>query len=257
MKIQAPAKLNLYLEVKGKRPDGYHLLESDVVFLNIYDELEFIPSEVLEVESDIPDNIVLKAALALGANKGMKIRLTKTIPQGAGLGGGSSNAAATLIALNQLWGLNLPEARLYDIALKLGADVPVCLFGLLNKVNFAHFSGIGEDVSFIQPLPDWTYLLVNPNKVLPTKDVFENFHIADIQPPTSAKNDLEHAAVRKVPEIAHALEMLRGSKNNLFARMTGTGATCFAVYENHEDALNAAESVPGSYWKRIAKEAWK
>lgn len=253
MKIQAPAKLNLSLEVTGKRADGYHLLESDVIFLNLCDELEFEISDELSINSSIEDNIILKAARALHPTKGAKITLTKNIPMGGGLGGGSTDAAATLIALNQLWGLNLPEARLYEIGLKLGADVPVCLFSLLNKTSTAHFSGVGEVVTFASPRPDWFFLLVNPNRNLPTVNVFKEFELGT-ETPTGHKNDLEYAAIKLVPEIAHILEFLKATHGNLFARMTGTGSTCFAVYENFADAAKAAAEVPEKYWKIVASQ---
>lgn len=254
MKIQAPAKLNLYLEVTGNRPDGYHLLESDVVFLNLCDELEFEPSETLSLNSDIADNIIIKAARALSPDKGVKITLTKNIPMGAGLGGGSADAAATLVALNEMWGINMPEKLLYAIALSLGADVPVCLFSQLNDAEFAHFSGIGNEVSFTETRPDWSYLLVNPNKHLATKDVFESYnsHFTELAklPHT---NHLEAAAIRLEPEIAEILATLHGSTNNLFARMTGSGSTCFAVFERREDAENAAKNLPEKWWRYIAQ----
>jgi 4-diphosphocytidyl-2-C-methyl-D-erythritol kinase len=245
MKIQAPAKLNLTLEVKDRRDDGYHLLESDVVFLNLCDELELEPSDKLELNSDIEDNIILKAARVLDANRGVKITLKKNIPMGAGLGGGSADAAATLFALSKMWNLNLPEKRLYEIALSLGADVPVCLFGHLNKVSTAHFGGIGEIVTDASPRPEWYYLLVNPNKHLATKDVFQNLN---------GRNDLVLSATELMPEIAEILEILKATKNNLFARMSGTGATCFAVYESLTDAAAATNEISEKYWKFIASQ---
>jgi 4-diphosphocytidyl-2-C-methyl-D-erythritol kinase len=253
MKIQAPAKLNLSLEVTGKRPNGYHELESDVIFLNLCDELEFETSEELIINSAIADNIILKAARRLHPTKGVRITLKKNIPMGGGLGGGSADCAATLIALNQLWQLNLPESKLYEIGLELGADVPVCLFGQLNKTSTAHFSGVGEIVTFASPRPSWYFLLVNPNKNLPTKDVFNEFELGT-ETPTGHKNDLEYAAIKLVPEIAHILEYLRSTKGNLFARMTGTGSTCFAVYESFEGAAKATAEVPENYWKIVAAQ---
>ena len=263
MKIQAPAKLNLSLEVTGKRPNGYHELESDVVFLNLCDELEFEIADELEINSDIENNIIIKAARALHPTKGAKITLIKHIPMGGGLGGGSADAAATLIALNELWQLHLPEQKLYEIGLSLGADVPVCLFGMLNKVSTVHFSGIGEEVSFAQPRPSWYFLLVNPGINLPTKDVFNEYGRdlrggGNLKSPTSAgvagRNDLEAAAIKLVPEIGHILGLLKASKGNLYARMTGTGSTCFAVFENIEDAAKASSQMPDKYWKIVASQ---
>ncbi len=257
MKIQAPAKLNLSLEVTGKRPSGkyfgYHELESDVLFLNLCDELEFEISDDLTINSSIENNIILKAARTLHPSKGAKITLKKAIPMGGGLGGGSSDAAATLVALNKLWQLNTPEKKLYEIGLSLGADVPVCLFAHLNKTSTAHFSGIGEVVTHASPRPHWFLLLVNPNRNLPTADVFREFELGSTTP-TGHKNDLEFAAIKLVPDIAYILEFLKSTNGNLFARMTGTGSTCFAVYENIEDAAKAAAQVPEKYWKIVASQ---
>jgi 4-diphosphocytidyl-2-C-methyl-D-erythritol kinase len=242
MKIFVPAKLNLTLKVTGKRPDGYHLLESEVVFLSLCDELEFELAPKLEVNSDIENNIIIKAARALDANKGAKITLSKNIPMGGGLGGGSADAAATLVALNQLWGLNKPEAELYDIALKLGADVPVCLYGHLNKVSSARFEGIGE-VLTPYSAPKYYYLLVNPNIHLATVDVFNQL---------KGRNNLQEPAIELCPEVGDVLEFLQATQNRLFARMSGSGATCFAVFKKMEDAAKAAESVPNKWWKCTA-----
>ena len=172
---------------------------------------------------------------------------------GGGLGGGSADAAATLVALNQLWRLNKTQKELYEIALSLGADVPVCLFSHLEKVSAAHFSGVGEVVTHTSPRPSWYFLLVNPNKNLPTADVFREFELGN-NTPTGHKNDFEYAAIKLVPEIAHILEFLRAATGNLFARMTGTGSTCFAVFENIDDAAKAASQVPENYWKVVASQ---
>ena len=237
MKIQAPAKLNLSLEVMGKRPDGYHLLESDVVFLNLYDELHFEIAPKLELNSDIENNIIIKAANALDSKKGAKITLTKRIPMGAGLGGGSADAAATLVALNKLWGLNFPNNQLYEIALKLGADVPVCLYAHLESANSAHFSGIGEVITKFTA-PEYFYLLVNPNIHLATKDVFNQL---------KGRDNFVEAATELAPEIGKVLDFLN-SQNPVFARMTGTGSTCFAVFESMQLTEMAAKNVPTKWW---------
>ena len=251
MKIQAPAKLNLYLHVKGKRADGYHELESQVVFLNLFDELEFTPAPTLELNSDIENNIILKAARALSAAKGAKITLTKKIPMGAGLGGGSVNAAATLFALNKLWDLNYSYKELYEIAAQLGADVPCCLYYFLEGKNSVTFKGKGEILEAADA-PEYFYLLVNPNIHLATKDVFNAFEKSQSTMPF--ENDLEPAAIKLCPQIAGILQRLKGT-NPIFARMTGSGSTCFATYESATKATAAAKLLPDNYFKFIASSA--
>ncbi len=176
----APAKINLYLHITGKHADGYHLLDSLMVFTDIADAITAekadaitlrVSGEFADNSGDISDNIVIKAARALADSAGVKagasISLQKNIPVGAGLGGGSSDAAATLRLLNTLWGINYSDEKLAQIGLTLGADVPFCLYG-----RPAFVSGIGEVIGAAPDLPQFWILLANPRKVLSTKDVF-------------------------------------------------------------------------------------
>lgn len=251
MKIQAPAKLNLYLHVKGKRADGYHELESQVVFLDLYDELEFEQAPTLSINSNIENNIILRAAKALHPHKGAKITLAKNIPMGAGLGGGSSNAAATLFALNKLWDLNYNHTELYEIASQLGADVPCCLYYFLEGKSSVTFKGKGEILEAAEA-PEYYYLLVKPNIHLATKDVFNAFEKSQTALPF--ENDLEPAAIKLCPEIEQVLAGLKAT-NPIFDRMTGSGSTCFATYESMDKAKAAFSLIPDRYFKFLAKKA--
>ena len=176
----APAKINLWLNVVGRRADGYHLLDSLVAFTDLADEIEASPSDRLSLTVDGPfaatladeaDNLVLKAARLLADRAGVAprvaLRLGKHIPVAAGLGGGSADAAAALRALIDLWRVALPVEELFDLAARLGADVPMCLAGRAALV-----SGVGERLAPAPPLPPCAILLVNPGMPLPTPEVF-------------------------------------------------------------------------------------
>lgn len=273
MKILAPAKLNLFLEVTGKRPNGYHELYSLCAFLDLADELEIVEDsgvrcQVLDV-GDIENNIVLKAANKLqekfGVQSGCKITLTKNIPMGGGLGGGSADAAATLIALNKLWGLNLSHNELYKIGLELGADVPVCLYSQLNNTNAAFFSGIGEILSPAPKLSPLFFVLVNPNIHLATKDVFQKLTIPEsvthkefqfsLSELKNRTNHLEPASKALCPEISIVLETLIHQNGCTFSRMTGSGSTCFGIFENKDNAELAAKKILAKHPKWFVKTA--
>jgi 4-diphosphocytidyl-2-C-methyl-D-erythritol kinase len=267
--IEAPAKINLYLHVTGRRDDGYHLLDSLVVFAGFGDTLTFEPASTLSFEVDgatagLPadgDNIVLKAARALatatGVTAGARIRLTKRLPVAAGVGGGSADAAATLTGLSRLWGIELPG--LNALALTLGADVPVCLRGVPTAM-----SGVGERLAAVPPLPAAWLVLVNPGVPLSTPAVFKArrgaFSAADplAQAPTTAAalaealarrhNDLTVAAVSLAPVVAEVLAALAATPGCLLSRMSGSGATCFGLYGDETAARAAAAALRGSGW---------
>ncbi|HJQ61063.1 MAG TPA: 4-(cytidine 5'-diphospho)-2-C-methyl-D-erythritol kinase [Vineibacter sp.] len=263
----APAKVNLYLRIVGRRDDGYHLLDSLIAFASLADQVTAEPADTLSLEVDGPfaaaladqpadDNLVLRAARALAAALDIapraRLRLTKNIPVAAGLGGGSADAAAALHVLVALWHAELPEERLRAIAAGLGADVPVCLAGRAAVV-----SGIGDVMAPAPTLPACGLLLVNPGVPLPTPSVFQaaarraGAGFAEPLPigraPASVQdlaqalavrgNDLTEAAISLVPEIAQALARLRATPGCRLAAMSGSGATCFALY----DDLMAAE----------------
>ncbi len=259
------AKINLYLRITGKRPDGYHVLDSLFAFCDLYDEVKIVESDESRVEISGPfaelvdpeNNTVLDAINILrytyGVRENVKVSLVKNIPVGAGLGGGSANAASILWALNDLWELNISQDELAKIGLKLGADVPVCL-----QKKSAYVSGIGEKIEDTS-VPAIDILLVNPNKILSTKHVFaqgmagfsdvvsdkkslnnQNELVSFLK---NQKNDLEAAAISVVPEINEILQELGGSAGCLVSRMSGSGATCFAIFKNSDLLKKAKKSI--------------
>jgi 4-diphosphocytidyl-2-C-methyl-D-erythritol kinase len=268
----AHAKVNLWLNVVGRRGDGYHLLESLVAFVDLADTLDVRPADRLSLKlagpqaaglAGDPDNLVLKAARCLAERAGLApraaIRLGKHIPVAAGLGGGSADAAAALRALSELWRIALPEEELFDLAASLGADVPMCLAGCTALV-----SGIGERLKPAPALPPAAILLVNPGTALPTRDVFEArrgpFSTAvPVTRPwrdmvefaaalTARGNDLSDAAISLRPVIADVLAFLRNSDGARYAGMSGSGATCFALYDSLEAAQRASATMPPAWW---------
>ncbi len=265
--VAAPAKINLYLHVLGRRDDGYHLLDSLIVFLDLADTVSVSLADGLSLGLSGPcapaieggkDNLVLEAARALaeagGCQANAAIELTKRVPVAAGLGGGSADAAAALLALSELWGLEIPAQGLADIALGLGADVPVCLAS-----RPAFVGGIGEELEPAPELPPAWVLLVNPGKALATKDVFAahgggftrpgrfNASLEDAGTLASALaplgNDLTAAALRLAPEIGDVLKAIEATEGCLLARMSGSGATCFGLYDDEATATAAAGAI--------------
>lgn len=273
--IFAPAKVNLYLHVVGRRADGYHQLDSLIAFAGIGDTIEVSPAETLSLTVDGPtaallpeacDNIVLNAARVLadraGVSAGAAIRLTKRLPVAAGIGGGSADAAATLTALSRLWNIALPQSEMTALALALGADVPVCMAGRPMAV-----SGIGDHMVPPPPLPPAWLVLVNPMEPLSTPSVFKartgcfSEHAplerrpadpADLARMLAARgNDLTAAATSLVPAINEVLALTAAQHSCLLARMSGSGATCFGLFAAEDEAKAAAaalkESRPG-WW---------
>lgn len=269
----ARAKVNLWLNVGGRRADGYHLLDSLIAFTDLADEIEATPSDRLELSVDGPfapalageaDNLVLKAARLLAGRAGVApkvaLRLTKHIPVAAGLGGGSADAAAALRTLVDLWRVAMPAEELFDLAARLGADVPMCLAG-----RAALASGIGEQLAPAPALPPCAILLVNPGTPLPTVEVFARRrgvfspHRPLPRAWTDARsfaallaergNDLTDAAVALRPAIADVLAFLRTTGDVLHVAMSGSGATCFALYETPGLAVRAAGRVPAAWWR--------
>ncbi|MCY3754210.1 MAG: 4-(cytidine 5'-diphospho)-2-C-methyl-D-erythritol kinase [Alphaproteobacteria bacterium] len=253
----APAKVNLYLHIVGRRADGLHLLESLVAFAEAADMLYAEPAQRLSLEVAGPfagalageaDNLVLRAARALAPGQGARLVLEKNLPVAAGLGGGSADAAAALRLLSRLWGI---EADLGALAAGLGADVPVCLAGGTTGV-----AGIGERLT---PLPGWPappLLLANPGVALPTPGVFGArrgpFRESRPWPETAADlagcaNDLTEAAISLAPGIAGTLAALAALDGALFARMSGSGATCFAAFADKAARDRAHEALRESH----------
>ncbi len=268
----APAKVNLYLHVVGRRPDGYHLLDSLAVFPGIGDELRARAAgpeaEGLTLTLDGPfaavlaperDNMVLRAATALAEASGVRARarlaLTKRLPIASGIGGGSSDAAATLRALARLWNVEIPPG----LASRLGADVPVCLAG-----TPAQMRGIGEILDPVPVLPECGMVLVNPGVAVATPDIFRArsgaFSPAVDMPSGWAdaaglagwlgglRNDLEPPARALCPPIDDVLAALRALPRCMLARMSGSGATCYGLFAGVNDAVQAAGSLAGRGW---------
>ncbi|NIA71615.1 4-(cytidine 5'-diphospho)-2-C-methyl-D-erythritol kinase [Pelagibius litoralis] len=263
------AKINLTLQVTGRRDDGYHALSSLVVFAEHGDVLRFQESDVLNLTIDGPfaaglsaaaDNLVLRAAEGFSALAGrplnVAVTLIKNLPVAAGIGGGSADAAAVLRGLCSLTGLSPDDPSLLDLALQLGADVPVCL-----AARTVVMSGIGEVLRPVVAFPALALVLVNPGVPLSTAAVFKArqpaFSRADEQLPPpdfdtlldwlgERPNDLEEAARRLSPVVPRVLDSLAATPGCRLARMSGSGATCFAIYENHADAESAALALRGA-----------
>jgi len=248
----APAKVNLWLHVGARRSDGYHDLNSLMAFADFGDALSVSPAGdwALSVEGasglDGADNLALRAGRALAEAAGLtRAAHLRRIPVAAGLGGGSADAAAALRALNKLWGLDWPLARLAALGLTLGADVPACVHSVPLRAD-----GAGETITPLDAVPDLPAVIINPGKAAPTGAVFNAYsesanpapRVMGAPPGTSAAelivwlgqggNDLEPAARRLVPEISGALEALARLPEARLTRMSGSGASCFALFES-------------------------
>ena len=260
----APAKINLTLHVTGQRADGYHLLDSLVVFADMGDRLTLRRAEVpaLTVTGPMaagvpsgPENLVLRAARAMGV--ALDITLEKHLPSAAGIGGGSSDAAAMLRgAVALLPGLKLPG----DQGLSLGADVPVCLMA-----RAARMRGIGEDVTVVDGLPVLHAVLVNPGVAVSTAVIFrtlarkDNAPMPDVLPHwrdaadlaawlEGQRNDMQGAAVAAAPVVGEVIAAIGATAGCLLARMSGSGATCFGLYADAESAAAAAAALARPGW---------
>lgn len=248
---RAPAKLNLTLRVVGRRPDGYHLIDSLVAFAELADTVALRPSGAFGLSVDGPfsaaappsgDNLVLRAAEQVSARFGKGLpgafHLTKRLPVAAGIGGGSADAAATLRLLCRHWSLALDDPRIVEIALSLGADVPVCL-----RPRRCHMSGIGEVVKSVAPEPSRPLVLVNPGVALSTAEVFQRFARMASGTKRAAANDLLAPAIALAPQIGGVLRALRDTKGCRTAAMSGSGPTCFALYDDPAAASAVASTL--------------
>src|SRR5580704_14013077 len=272
----ARAKVNLTLRVVGRRVDGYHELESVVAFADCADRLSLAPGSALDLTISGPlaqacgetsDNLVLKAAHLLGARvPGLKLgsfTLDKVLPVAAGIGGGSADAAAALRLLARLNGLALDDQRLLDVALETGADVPVCLAS-----RACDMTGVGETLLPLS-LPIMPCVMVNPRVPVATKDVFQALGLRSgellvgasdvlratawpepgasvedwVEALAASSNDLEVPATRIEPVIGKVITALNATNGAWLARMSGSGATCFAIYENTAEAQRAAQKI--------------
>lgn len=260
----APAKLNLMLRVIGRRPDGYHQLQTVFQFIDRCDLITFepLPDGCVERRSDLPGvaaerDLVVRAARLLQAaagaqHQGVGIHVEKRLPQGGGLGGGSSDAATTLVALDRLWGTALGIDALADLGLQLGADVPVFVRGLA-----AWGEGVGEELVPIA-LPEPWYLVLTPRCEVSTAAVFGDPDLTRDSTPVTiesflageARNDCLAVVARRYPEVAAALEWLNDWGT---ARLTGTGACVFTSFATVDAAQAALARVPGEYSGFIAR----
>lgn len=269
--MRAPAKINLTLHINGRRQDGYHELESLVAFAGVGDALEFSRAAAPELgvsgpfatsAGDIDTNLVLKAArafaLAFPHARSGAFQLIKRLPVASGIGGGSADAAAALRLLALENNIALDDASLLDAALTIGADVPVCMASKARMMR-----GIGEKLDAPLKLPPLFAVLVNPGVAVGTKDVFakiglktgESYGFGSHPKITSAsfdetirllkksRNDMEDAACVLAPVIGHVLNVLLAARGCRLARMSGSGATCFALFENCRQAGIAAKVI--------------
>lgn len=264
----APAKLNLFLHITGRRSDGYHLLQSVFQFLDFGDELTFNVRDDREIHrvNDVPgvaeqDDLIVRAAKILqqaaDITQGVDIRLVKRLPMGGGVGGGSSDAATTLIALNYLWGAGLNLQQLADLGLSLGADIPVFIQG------YAAFAeGVGEKLAAIN-LPEPWFLVVKPQVNVSTVEIFsdpqltrnsQTIRICDLQTGAIGMDDLtnvcEPVATRHYPEIGEVIQFLNQYGK---ARMTGTGACVFIAFDTQQQAQKVSAELPDKWSGFVAR----
>lgn len=262
----APAKLNLFLHVVGRRPDGYHLLQTVFRLLDFYDQID------LEVRDDGVINLItplqnvpaeqelcVRAARLLqnesGTRLGVDIALHKRIPMGGGLGGGSSDAATMLMALNELWHLDWGNSRLQALGLKLGADVPVFIFG-----ENAFAEGVGEQLSALS-LPQAWYLIIVPPVHVSTAEIFSNKELTRNTipitiPPFSiwdGHNDLEPVVCSLYPEVSRSLEWLKRLENTRITAMSGSGACVFSEFATESEANAALAGLPADMRGFVAR----
>lgn len=255
----APAKLNLALHVRRRRDDGYHDLETLFAFCTDGDVLHGEASDRLSLAlegpfapmlSDDEDNLVLRAARALAGSAGIEpnvsLTLDKRLPVASGIGGGSADAAAALRLLTRLWSIDPGHAA--RIAPSLGADVPACLLSLT-----ARGEGVGEELQLVEEegLSGLPVLLVNPRVPLSTQTVFQRWDGVDRGPLgewRQGRNDLELAAREAVPEIGDVLNWLGTQPGVILRRMSGSGATCFALFDREQSRISAALRCPDKWW---------
>ena len=266
----ASAKINLTLQVVGRRKDGYHLLSSLVGFAGVGDVLHFMPSKKLSLsisgpfaselkDTNLEDNLVMRSAKRLsdiyGGQQGAELHLVKNLPIASGIGGGSADAAAALRGLSRLWGVDAGiHDQLGDLALCLGADVPVCL-----KSKCTWMEGIGDKLSPGPTLPDFHIVLLNPGIGVSTPKIFKNlggvFSSEQHKPQVFSTshdftdylsivgNDLESPACQLEPTILKCLGELQRQKDCDFSGMSGSGATCFGIFQSKECAENAVANI--------------
>ena len=277
MQLLAPAKINFFLHITGKRNDGYHLLDSLVAFTDFGDEIEIKEANEFSfsINGDFGDalsaddnNLVIRAAKGLAEHNGrtpnVAIHLTKRLPIGGGVGGGSSDAAAVVRGLCKLWDI-APDSDFMDtLLLSLGADVPVCFNGQTARIQ-----GIGEVIDTDYKIPPVTILLIAPNVSCSTPEIFRSFsgkyrdpiHVPQRFESTDdfvsflklCRNDLQKPAISIVPEIADCIEFLNQSTGCLFSQMSGSGSCSFGLFSDEAAAIKAEEQISinhPNWWAR-------
>jgi 4-diphosphocytidyl-2-C-methyl-D-erythritol kinase len=260
LSVLSPAKLNLFLHITGRRPDGYHELQTLFQLLDWGDQLLFTPnhSGSITLENSAPDipladNLIVRAAQLLQQGSlGAHIVLQKHIPTGAGLGGGSSNAATTLLALNHLWDLRLPRAALQSLGTRLGADVPVFV-----GARTAWAEGVGDILTPIE-LPERWYLILVPNCHVSTAEIFCHQQLTRNSIPIKmatffeedSRNDCQQLVRDLYPEVDKALKVLANFGE---ARLTGTGACAFISFDNAAQAMKARKELPDEWTSILAR----
>jgi 4-diphosphocytidyl-2-C-methyl-D-erythritol kinase len=259
----APAKINLFLHILGRRDDGYHNLQTAFQFIDYSDALHFDVNDSgkINLQSNYSnvvqnDDLIMRAASMLqehvGTKSGVDIIIEKKLPMGGGLGGGSSNAATTLVALNHLWGLKLSQDQLASLGLRLGADVPVFVAG---KAAWAE--GVGEHLQPIE-VPEKWYLVVNPGVQVPTAEIFNTADLTRDTPPITIRdflagmghNDCEVVVRNQHPEVSQVIDWMRKYSS---AMMTGTGACVFSGFAQKEQARQLYAELPAKWSGFIAK----
>jgi len=262
----APAKINLFLHVTGRRSDGYHTLQTVYQFINLCDVLQFSVREDNDVQlisafDEVPpeDNLVIKAARALqaqsGTRSGADITLTKSIPTGGGLGGGSSDAATTLVALNEFWRLGLSIKELAEIGVSVSADVPVFVYG---QASWAE--GIGDKLTPVAPKEPW-YLVVCPQVQISTAALFNLPELTRNTSPITIRdfmdgrttNVFEPIVIARYPQVRAALEWLSHNNRPRRAKMSGTGSCVFTPCETEDEAQALSEKLPESMTGYVVK----
>ncbi|RUO79621.1 4-(cytidine 5'-diphospho)-2-C-methyl-D-erythritol kinase [Pseudidiomarina taiwanensis] len=272
LSLSAPAKLNLFLHIVGRRADGYHELETLFQFIDLTDELRFslrddqqLTLQCSDAELNQADNLVLRAAHLLRDYalhhplprvqkhlRGIHIDLQKNIPHGGGLGGGSSDAATTLLALKQLWQIPISSQELLDLGARLGADVPIFLHG-----HAAFAQGIGEKLTPAAPEELW-YLVIHPAVAVSTQSIFQHPDLPRATTPLNwphwtwrnTQNNCEALVRRLYPEVAKALDWLLQYAP---ARLTGTGSCLFGRFTSHEKALRILQKLPNNWRGYVVK----
>jgi len=260
----APVKLNLFLHIIGRRANGYHNLQTVFQFLDYCDELHFtrrddgqIHCHSTEEALNNPQDLSYRAACLLqqhsGTTWGADIQVNKQIPMGGGLGGGSSDAATTLLALNQLWQLDLPLSELARLGLQLGADVPIFIHG-----HAAWAEGVGEEIQAVTLEEPW-YLVLHPNVAVPTAEIFSAKNLTRDMAPIRMPDFLAGRCINVCETVVRQLypavdEAFNWLNQYRLARLTGTGACLFARFEEQAEALAVQESVP-DYWSSFVAQA--